>query len=135
MGVGGGRNRYVRLGVYLPLAATGRSKLKSWSSMTQEKRVIGGYEAGIKAHFSAAPSPRAATPPPQSPNQLSAVASRALLALKKARGKGGSEEQARGPGFSAPCMPPAPREEGFGKVGTSAQSVGCELATGAVPGT
>jgi hypothetical protein len=36
------------------------------------------------------------------------------------------------------ACPPAPSplcEEGFGKVGTSAQSVGRELATGAVPGT
>ena len=38
------------------------------------------------------------------------------LALKEARGGGGSEERARGPASSAPCMPPAPCEEGFGEV-------------------
>lgn len=56
--------------------------------------------------------------------------------------------RARGPAFSAPCVPPAPREEGFGKVGAgpgggggpggrgrAAQSVGRGLAAGAVRGT
>lgn len=102
--------------------------------MTQEKRAL---EVGSRNQGTLQRSPfsQGSDPSTASPNQLSAVASRALLALKKARGKGGSEEQARGSGFSAPCMPPAPREEGFGKVGTRAQSVGCELATGAVPGT
>lgn len=40
--------------------------------------------AGIKAHISTAPSPRAATPPPQtSPNQLSAVAEQSLAGAKE----------------------------------------------------
>lgn len=63
--------------------------------------------------------------------------------MKEGRGGGGSEERARGPAFSAPCMPPAPCEEGFGEVEAgpgrggrwAVQNVGRLPAAGAVPET
>lgn len=78
-------------------------------------------------------------PTPAGPNPLSAMPRRSL-AWKEARGGGGSAERARGPASTAPCLPPAPREEGFGEVGAGlggggrreAQSVGRRPAAGAV---
>lgn len=123
----------------LPPAATWICQLKSWLSATWERRKWGeSRKQGLDAH-QCSPFPWGATPPRAGPNPLLAMPRRSL-ALKEARGGGGSAERARGPASSAPCKPPAPREEGFGEVGAGlggggrreAQSVGRGPAAGAV---